>query len=526
MHTRETGQLSLTAGVGRRTASPPSAIIHISMRASHLIILLMVAITIAALIPSDRITAHDNELLMTVWGMPFEDRLFEDGYARGFEALHPGVCVRYERYVDPIPKYEAWHAIGKGADVMRVPVNFYHALVEKGMLTPLDQFIDDPEIGLREAEQADFFPSVWDALLLDGKRFALPSDNAQYGLYYNRALFDAHNAAHPENPLDYPSAAWTWADLKRAADALTRVDESGQTVQYGISFDLWAWPFLAFLRQAGGQAWDAAQTTTVIDSEAGVRALTFIADLIPRDAPIRSSIEMADTASGPDDLFKVGKLAMLLDGSWRAPNLELDNPELDFAIAALPHGRRHAVVSGSVVWSISVHSRNKRLAWQMVKWLVSYEQSLRYWDTLRVAPPARLSVVRSEAFKSTDGIVIERGDRVRVLVPPMPRELFEERGAWLLHAITPNPETGRTPGFLAVAPYQSDLEQKISQALVATVRGQKTPREALTEAVRQTHAIIDRDRAARGLPPIERDDGAGQSGKSGDIRRQRNRSRI
>ena len=44
----------------------------------------------------------------------------------------------------------------------------------------------------------------------DGERYALPSDSAQFGLYYNRALFDAYNASHPDDPLGYPNAEWTW----------------------------------------------------------------------------------------------------------------------------------------------------------------------------------------------------------------------------------------------------------------------------------------------------------------------------
>jgi len=284
---------------------------------------------------------------------------------------------------------------------------------------------------------------------------------------------------------------------------LTIRDATGQTVQYGISFDLWAWPFLAFLRQAGGEIWDAGGPTTLINSEQGVEALEFLKSLIPEDAPFRA-LDMAETASGPHALFKVGRLAMMLDGSWRAPNVELDNPKLEFAVAPLPPHRRAAVTSGSVVWAISIHSGNKRLAWQMVKWLVSREQSLRYWDTLRVAPPALLSVVNSPEFEETHGVVVEEGGRRRMLVPPMPREKFADRAAWLRYAITPDPLTGATPGFLAAAPYEADLEQKIGRVLVETVRGEKTARQALDDAVRDVHALIDRDRAARGLPAIPR----------------------
>ena len=145
------------------------------MRGSHLVVLVLAAITAICVVPPRAAVDPCHRLAFTVWGMPFEDRLFEDGYARGFEALHPGVEVKYERYVDVTEKYFAWHLLGTGADVMRVRITDYHALVARGILEPLDRFINDPELGLSIAEQADFFPAIWDQLEIDGKRYALPS---------------------------------------------------------------------------------------------------------------------------------------------------------------------------------------------------------------------------------------------------------------------------------------------------------------------------------------------------------------
>jgi multiple sugar transport system substrate-binding protein len=473
------------------------------VRASHLVLVLLVLGTVFALVPTQALRGDETSLLMVVWGMPFEDQLFRDGYARDFETAHPGVEVRYARYPDVIAKYEAWHTVGRGADIMRMPIPNYPDMVAKGMLADLTPFMDDPNIGLSEAERADFFPWVWGALDVDGRRYALPSDNSQYGVHYNRALFDAYNAAHPDDPLGYPDATWTWADLRRARRLLERRNAAGRVEQYAVSFDLWAWPFLAFYKQAGGVVWDADQTTTLVNGPAGVEALSLIVELIPEDAPVRSA-QMSDTASGPDDLFKLGKLAILLDGSWRVPNIELESPGLDFAVAPLPHHREHATTTGCVLWAVSAHSEHKRLAWQMVRWLVSREQSLRYWDTLRVAPPAQISIVRSDEFRSTGGIVEGSGADARVIVPPMPKERFAERAAWLLAALEPAPGSDRYPGFLLVSPYQADLEGKLVRALVQAVRGEKSPAEALDEAVADTHAIIDRDRAAKGLSPVQR----------------------
>jgi len=473
------------------------------MRRSHLIILLIAAVTVVAIVPVQWGVGARHELLMTVWGMPFEDTLFRDGYARGFEKEHPDVRVNYQRYVDPVAKYRAWHVVGRGADVMRITLADYGTLVHAGALEPLDWFIDDPKRGLTGEQIADFFPSVWDAIRVDGKVYALPSDQAQFGMFYNKTIFERYDAAHPKAPLGYPSVAWTWRDLKRAADALMVTGPDGQIEQYGVAFDLWSFPFMAFFVQAGGRVWDDDQTTLRINSPPGVEAMEFIVSLVPRNSPIRS-FELARTASGPDTLFKLGKVAILLEGSWRVPDIELHNPDLDFAVAPLPKHRRSAVPAGSVLWGISVHSRNKDQAWEMVKWLVSYEQSLRYWDTLRVAPPAQFSVVLSEAFKETGGVVRDDDGHRVVVVPPMPRDRFDDRAAWLLYAIRPDPVTGLAPGFVTVARYERDMEWRLATAMVQAVRGERSPRQALDETVRDIHETIDRDRAAQGLPRVIR----------------------
>ncbi|NOG54857.1 MAG: extracellular solute-binding protein [Planctomycetes bacterium] len=309
-----------------------------------LIILILAVATIIALIPPRAVMTPGNELKMATWGMPFEDLLFRDVYARGFEKENPGWSIHYQRHGHLVEKYNAWHVQRRGADVMRMGIDYYKSFVAKGMLAPLTEYLNDPEIGLSEEEIKDYFPAIWEQLLIDGEIYALPSDNSQYGLYYNKTIFDQYNEAHPDEPLDYPGQHWTWDDLADATQRLTVRNTEGQDrriTQYGILFDLWAWPYFAFLKQAGGNMWDEAQTTTLINSEAGVEALTYLVSLVPPDAPMRSPDQAASAAS-PVELFKTGHLAMLLDGSWQAPSIERDKPGLNFAIAPCHAGNSRA----------------------------------------------------------------------------------------------------------------------------------------------------------------------------------------
>ncbi|MCH7793036.1 MAG: hypothetical protein IID31_12245, partial [Planctomycetes bacterium] len=109
------------------------------MRSTWAIIALIVAATAAVIAPPlfERGpglagSSDDTVLLFTVWGMPFEDRLFEDVYADGYSALMPGVRVDYRRYgSDLLQKYNTWHTLGRGPDVMRLRVTDYHGMVAR-----------------------------------------------------------------------------------------------------------------------------------------------------------------------------------------------------------------------------------------------------------------------------------------------------------------------------------------------------------------------------------------------------------
>jgi len=376
---------------------------------------------------------------------------------------------------------------------MRVPLTVYRGMVERGLLEPLDRFLDDPEVGLDAAERADFAAAVWNPLAVDGQRYAIPSDYAQWGLYYNRALFDAAGEPHPDED-------WTWADLEAAAGRLT-ASSGGDIETFGL--DLWVSPtiWLALLIQAGGEPWDAACTTTLIDSPEGLEALRHLTRLTPHVPAVRATTS-GNAATGPDKLFAAGRTAMLIDGSWRAPALELASPDLDFAIAPLPRHRRRVAVGHSVLWAISAHAEHKDAAWEMIRWMTGPEQSLRYWDVLRVAPPSRVSVVRSEGFRQTAGLVVEG----EVLSPPMPRAAFDARAAWLLQGMQPHPETGEAPGRIFSAYYHRDLARAVHRMLQAALSPDRDEslEDLLAEAAGEVHSTIDRDRRTRGLEAVGR----------------------
>lgn len=459
----------------------------------------------------------------TVWGMPFEDRLFEERWARGFERAHPGIRVEYERYPDAVVKYNAWHARGWGPEVMRLPITDYHTMVRRGMLERLDPYIEAPGSGLSPAEMAGFPSMLIEALRVDGALYALPEDSAQFGLFFNKSIFDAYNAANPGEPIEYPDGSWNWEMMRTAARKLAARDERGRMAVQGIDTTIWAWPFINFFAQAGGELWSEDELTTRVDSAAGVGALEFMRALIVEDRSWKPSFGK-EQGTGPEARFADGRTAMLLGGSWLVPSLELQNPDLDFGVAPAPRGRVRAIVCGCVTRAMSIHAGDKQAGWAMLRWLAEEAQAREYWNILRVAPPASIAVVSSPAFTSTEGVPdpVKEG---RFLVPPMPPERFADRAEWLRAANEPDALTGRVPGFVPTGLYQSRLEREIEAMLQQYLKdcdqaaesyaaagegGRRSildaldPRPHLARVVAGVHADIDRDRAAAGQAAVER----------------------
>ena len=65
------------------------------MRNSHFTIAIIILASAACFVRFRTDIDSTNQLRMAVWGMPFEDKLFEDGFARDFEMLHDGISVKY-----------------------------------------------------------------------------------------------------------------------------------------------------------------------------------------------------------------------------------------------------------------------------------------------------------------------------------------------------------------------------------------------------------------------------------------------
>ena len=85
-------------------------------------------------------------------------------------------------------------------------------------LTPIENFVKDPSIGLSQAEINDFYPIMWqDGYMPDGKMWMMPFNKSNLVMYYNiDMLKEAGFNAPPK----------TWNEFATMVKALTKEDGS------------------------------------------------------------------------------------------------------------------------------------------------------------------------------------------------------------------------------------------------------------------------------------------------------------
>ena len=409
-----------------------------------------------------------TEIELSVWGMPFENALYTQHYIPQFERENPDIRVRFHHYESYPNRILMLRAGGMAPDVMRQNIEFGAQYVRRGMNLPLDRYID----GADGIDRSDFIPLTWEALRYRGATYGVPQDVNIRGLYFNKELFDAAG-------VPYPDSSWTWKELKEAADRIADPRHNGGKRDVaGLVTVFRGTDWLPFYYQDWGRVWvDPEKTRLSLDTPEAAESLTFFRDLAGSFSMNQASSERGGL--GPYTFFQNGRAAMLIDGSWRSPQLKKDAPKLRFGVAPLPGRRRSLSISTSCFWSVSAQTRHPDEAWKLVKFLSAKEQLIKYWQFLWVAPPARWSALRSPEFRQVTGPGpanpgLDGGEAE-----------FREKCGWIPYTLE-HEET--TTEF--IGPFTRQLYDKLNYAVEDVVLQGSDPRAALRRAEREMRVQI------------------------------------
>lgn len=338
-----------------------------------------------ALLLSGTAAFSETEISYLLWGSPEEGKVWSQ-LAEEFTADHPDIKVKVEvaDWDSYWEKLKVQIAGGTPPDVFAMDAPLYPDWQARGVLLNLQPYLDkDPAV------LDGVYPLTLEAYKTPEGYFGLPRDFQTIVLFYNKAMFDAAGTA-------YPTADWTWDDLRAAAKTMT-LDKNGdgQTDQWGFWAEVYDLePFWgSVVWSHGGEIVDAAAGTTLIGSPEATAAFQFIQDMWMTDKSMPTEEQLAQYGW---DGFLAGISAMGVSGHWSVP--EYGTVAFPWDVAPMPAGPAGKATSvNSAGFVIAKDSKNPDAAWEFVKFAFGEKGQSRLAE-IGFAIPVRQSVAEGPAF--------------------------------------------------------------------------------------------------------------------------------
>lgn len=361
--------------------------------------------------------ASSAAITYMMWGSPEELAVWEQIVA-DFEVAHPDIQVKvdvsdWDSYWE---KLKTLYAGGTPPDVFAMDGPLYPDWVSRGVLLNLQPYIDQSP-GMLDG----FYPNTLTTYQGDDGYSGLPRDFQTIVLFYNKDMFDAAGVA-------YPTADWTFDDLRAAAMQLTvDNDGDGKIDQWGFAPDLWDMEL--FWGEAiwgyGGEVIDVAQGKTLIGEPKAREAWRYIDAMVREDKSIPDPTISEEYGADP---FAAGVAAMTTIGHWVVPQYAALSFGWDVApMPAGPAGRATSVNSAGLV--IAKDSQSPSAAWEFVKFAVSEAGQSRLSE-LGFAMPVLRQVAEGPAYLEQQTAPIQQQVFLDALAYARPKPAFRGYDEW------------------------------------------------------------------------------------------------
>ena len=286
-----------------------------------------------------------------------------DEAIKQFEAENPNIKIK----TSVVPWAQYWDKLrtsvvaGTTPDVFWMNVPNFPKYASNNALLDLQEFID------RDGVETSVYPSaLLEKYSQNGRIHVIPEQFDTIALAYNKGMFDKAG-------LDYPNETWTWTDMRKAAQKLTK--ETADGIQYGF---VTSWDnqngYYNFMVMNGGNIIHYDTMKSGFDDQGSIEGIQYLYDLIYKYECAPTGNIIAEY-SNPNDIFYVGRCAMFTLGSWSVPQC-VDALGDDFQIAPLPKsdstGERKSIIHG-LGWAGYANTKHKEATWKFLKFITSSE---------------------------------------------------------------------------------------------------------------------------------------------------------
>ena len=329
------------------------------------------------------------EITFTMWGAPEELAVWQ-AVVDDFQKEKPNITVKVDvaDWDSYWTKLNTLIAGGTPPDVFAMDAPLFLDWQSRGALENLQPYID-ANPGFLD----DVYPQTLSAYKTADGYYGLPRDFQTIVLFYNKDMFDAAG-------VPYPTADWTYDDLKEAAKKLTLdTNGDGKIDQYGFWSDTWDMELLwsEAIWANGGEIINADHTKTLIGEGGALDAWKYI------DSLYKEGVMPTPTAAGEfgGDLFQAGMAAMTTIGHWAVPGYVQSG--INFDVVPMPSGPAGEATSvNSAGFVMAKGSKHKDAAFEFIKFALS-EAGQKRLAELGFAIPVLKSVAESDAYLKQPG---------------------------------------------------------------------------------------------------------------------------
>lgn len=304
--------------------------------------LLLTLVVVMMLVPATTVFAED----VTIWyyweNLSHQEIL--DEVIQAFNASQDDIIVE-AKYV-PFADFKKQLSIGASADVLPDLVIIdspdHAAYATMGIFADITGKFD----------VSNYFDGPIASCTLDGVLYGIPFGSNCLSLYYNVDMLEAAGAKVPT----------TWDELKDTAAKLTTDTVSGiafcslQNEEGTFNFLPWVW-------STGASSYE-------IGSEKGIKALTFVQDLVQSGSMTKEVINW--TQGDVMNQFISGNAAMMINGPWQIPTMRAEAPDLNWDVTLIPMDSQYASVLGGENFAV-IAGGNEEGALTFLKFITSEE---------------------------------------------------------------------------------------------------------------------------------------------------------
>jgi multiple sugar transport system substrate-binding protein len=251
-------------------------------------------------------------------------------------------------------------------------------------LTDMNTYVNDPQWGYNEAEQADFFQGFF-------RQDLNPTFGIRTGFPPNRSMEVVYVNLSGLAELGYEAPPTTWTEFGEMACAWTASAEGrmGYTIRTDASF------VAAATFALGGDIFDYENDEYVYNTDETAYALEFMQDLLNRGCANRITENYGDQNDFANqvNLFYIGSSSGL--PYVRSAISESTAGEFEWTVAPIPYGDLGATqptqnIYGASVSIVASTPVEELAAWLFVRWMSEPEQQAR-WAMISNYFPVRAS---------------------------------------------------------------------------------------------------------------------------------------